>query len=360
MSEKIIKLPMYTLSGTPEEIGKQHGLFLKERIYKTIDFYKSAFKSSYKFDDYEEAVLKLAGYFKSAIGDFQNDYCLEIEAIADEISVDPLWIYALNSRSEIMNKFHFDDVIDPNECTALYFKKAKLIGQNWDWADDLENLAVITKINQEAQNKPNILMMTEPGIIGKIGFNSHGIGVVINFLHIDGYDPSSVPSHILLRAIMDSKNISEAKTLLTKYGIGRTSNFIVGDKFGSHFDIEYAGDEYFIFDEGEDIYLHTNHYLGKLINTDPIEYASSFARYERGLELISQVKDQSLDTFKRILLDKENTELPICRKFAPSVTKFLENTGTVCSIIMDLVHLKMHITRGNPIENDFEEIDLDA
>ena len=215
---------------------------------------------------------------------------------------------------------------------------------------------VLTKIKQE--NKPDILMMTEPGIIGKIGLNSAGLGVLLNFLHIDGFDPYGVPTHILLRAVLDSSSIQEAKELLLKHGKGRTSNIMVGDKLGNYFDIEYAGDEFFLFDQGEDTFVHTNHFLGKDINKDPVEYANSFARYERGLKLTSNLNNHSFESMKKILLDKGNNELPICRTYKPSISGFFKDTGTICSMIMDLENFSLHITKGNPFENPFEEIAL--
>ena len=188
-------LPLFTISGNNEELGKQIGTILGDRILQTLDFYKGVFKKE------EERIFKYASMFQSSIKSFSNDYAIEIETMADTIDVDPLWLYALNARSEIMNKF-------ANECTASYFKTTKLLGQNWDWAQELESLAVVLRMQQDS--KPDILQMTEPGIIGKIGFNSKGLGVCLNFLHLDGYDPLGVPTHVLLRAVLDFHTIDEA------------------------------------------------------------------------------------------------------------------------------------------------------
>ncbi len=34
------KFPLITLSGTPEEIGTQHGELLKDKIHSTVTWYK--------------------------------------------------------------------------------------------------------------------------------------------------------------------------------------------------------------------------------------------------------------------------------------------------------------------------------
>ena len=78
------------------------------------------------------------------------------------------------------------------ECTTLAFKNQRILGQNWDWESDIEELAVILDI--ETEDGHRILTMTEPGMIGKIGMNNHGVGVGLNFMTIDNYQPYGVPS----------------------------------------------------------------------------------------------------------------------------------------------------------------------
>ena len=67
-----------------------------------------------------------------------------------------------------------------NECTALCFQPTALLGQNWDWSSQLENLAVLLQIR--VSENMTIQMLTEPGIIGKIGMNSQGIAACLNIL----------------------------------------------------------------------------------------------------------------------------------------------------------------------------------
>lgn len=336
-------LPLFTISGNNEELGKQIGTILGDRILQTLDFYKGVFKKE------EERIFKYASMFQSSIKSFSNDYAIEIETMADTIDVDPLWLYALNARSEIMNKF-------ANECTASYFKTTKLLGQNWDWAQELESLAVVLRMKQDS--KPDILQMTEPGIIGKIGFNSKGLGVCLNFLHLDGYDPLGVPTHVLLRAVLDCHTIDEAKDLVQKHATGRTSNFLVGDQFGNYFDVEFAGDEHFLIEPKENQFVHTNHYLGRHITPETEEFASSYSRFRRGNDVVLNLKNPGLIEFKNLLLDKENSDLPICRNYKKPINDMLETTGTICSIVMDLEQKEMHITRGTPLKNPFEKISL--
>ena len=66
-------------------------------------------------------------------------------------------------------------------------------------------------------------MITEPGIIGKIGLNSSGLGVCLNILRINKR-LDGVPVHIVLRAVLDATNINDALDRAKASGQGKASN----------------------------------------------------------------------------------------------------------------------------------------
>ena len=45
---------------------------------------------------------------------------------------EPLWLYALNARTEI-TMLH-----NPQECTAIVLPKRGILGQNWDWTQTVK------------------------------------------------------------------------------------------------------------------------------------------------------------------------------------------------------------------------------
>ncbi len=338
---KSLKFPVVELEGDTREIGFKHGSILKDKIHLTVNWYKGIINRD------ENDIIRLSSHFKSVIKAFNPEYCEEIENIALGADIDSSWIYMLNSRSEIMNTLR-------NECTAAFFKKYSLLGQNWDWAETLENLGVILKIKRE--NKPEILMMSEPGIIGKIGMNASGLGVCLNFLD-SGKICKGVPIHIILRKILDSASLEEARQNIKNVLTGKSANILIGDKFGRIVNIEFADDEMFTTDHLEDAFLHTNHYLGNdNLNKDRKKLASSFARYIRASELISEFNSFSIANLKQLLLDQSNQDLPICRPYVADPD--LGNVGTICTILMDLQKSQLHITRGTPLQTPFTTINF--
>lgn len=327
------------LEGSYEEIGFQHGRILKQRIQRVIDFYGSVFNQK------EEEVFKKSVYYKKKISDFNSDYCVEIEALAKGAEVHPNWIYALNSRTEILS-------LDANECTAIYGKKHRILGQNWDWGRSLEDVTTVLEI-ANADKESRLLMLTEPGIIGKIGMNSWGIGVCLNILRINK-KLDGIPVHIVLRAILDSRNIQEAKQWIKKAGCGKSSNLLVGDGDGNVIAVEFAGDESFSLRTNEDYLIHTNHFLKKSINPDAGRHRNSYARLQDALQYAKSAQTLTREQIEKILSDRHNEEFPIFRTYVPHSD--VKEIGTIATIIMDLVSKKMYVRKGNSKDHPFEFI----
>ncbi len=329
-----MKFPETTISGTPDELGFAHGTALSSEIESTIDFYATIFgKSSVE-------IIDRAKHFRKVIFDYNPAFCDEIEAIAAGAKFkEPLWIYALNARSEILA---LDSPVNVNECTALYFQPTALLGQNWDWGRPLEDLVVLMQIKTSENH--TIQMLTEPGIIGKIGLNSHGIGTCLNILRIN-QPLNGVPIHIVLRSILESQTLENAKLAIQKSGYGKASNILCGDASGNFCDIEFAGDDKFNLPTQIPFMVHTNHFIGKSINPSDESFMNSYTRLRVANQKASTLKEFSIDEMKAILSDRSDPEYPILRAYQSD--NELREVGSVATIIMDLKSRKLHVRRGN-------------
>ena len=314
---------------------------MKERIHKTIDFYKRQFLIP------QADIFRIANDFRESTKGFREDLYLEIEAMARAAEADPLWIYALNGRTELLN-------LNPMECTTLAFRKQRLIGQNWDWDMDVEELAVILDIEKEDGHR--IITMTEPGMIGKIGMNNRGLGVCLNFMSIEDYRPYGIPLHVILRTILDSKTMEEALALIEPHLMGKVGNILMADGTGRVEDIEIGGDEFHSIPV-EDLFAHTNHFLTK-VDYDLQLFPNTLGRYRRAKELLQMIGNPSVQSMKDILKDSTDDEHPICRKPFSHPWLTDDTSITLTSIIMDLKNRQFHITRGNPFDNPFSIFDL--
>ncbi|MBT4891207.1 MAG: hypothetical protein HON65_16810, partial [Rhodospirillales bacterium] len=150
---------------------------------------------------------------------------------------------------------------------------------------------------------------------------------------------------IMLRGILDCRSIEEAQTLIANNDTGKSSNVLVADGLGNCFDTEFAGAESFTMAPVDGVFIHTNHYLGKPINSpdDPL-FNSSYARFGKAEDSANGGSDKSLESMLAILSDRTNSEYPIFRPYIPDIS--VKELGTVFTIAMDLSNREMHVRKG--------------
>ncbi|KAJ8112922.1 hypothetical protein OPT61_g4827 [Boeremia exigua] len=143
-------------TGTPYEIGLQHGRAASLQISRSISFYASLFAHNCSLSWPE--VLQHASLFADTARAKWPHLYEEMRGIAEGAGKEVLDIVAINVRTEI-NFGLFSD-----GCTALGWRtqNASWLAQNWD------------------PGKPTLVQVTEAGILGKIGFNSAGVGALFN------------------------------------------------------------------------------------------------------------------------------------------------------------------------------------
>jgi isopenicillin-N N-acyltransferase-like protein len=194
--------------GTPYEIGFAHGAGARAETAVSLATYKQMF-SEHNLNWEESRRCGLT--FEKAIRALDADLIDEMRGVADGAGLDYEDILAMNSRSEILSVT--TGASSDEGCTAIGVVSDRTDTnrmyhcQNWDWRASQEKALIILRIEQPG--KPSILMLTEGGIVGKIGLNSAGIAVTLNALSAPG-KATGVPVHILLRGILNSKTFLEA------------------------------------------------------------------------------------------------------------------------------------------------------
>lgn len=85
----------------------------------------------------------------------------------------------------------------------------------------------LINLNISQEGKPAISMITEAGIIGKIGLNSRGVGVCLNAIRAQGVDFQKLPCHLALRTCLESTSTEEAVVAIKKAGVASSSHLLV-------------------------------------------------------------------------------------------------------------------------------------
>ena len=270
--------------------------------------------------------------------------------ISQSANVPFLSILAINVRTEIAYGLFSDG------CTALAWKTAStsFLAQNWDWqqqqSENLIRLKILT-----STTKPDIDMITEAGIIGKIGLNSVGVGTCLNAIRAHGVDFNKLPCHLALRACLESRSRDEAAQTLHRTGVASACHILVADGTGgvglecTHGDIVDLPMQV----KSPKVVTHTNHFLRP--HSDVVEVNNlpdSPFRLQRINELVAGFEGEpGVEDVRGFLKDEENFPASINRGATGKST-----VATLFSVAMDLGKRRAKITIGRPTEGGEEVV----
>lgn len=327
----------------------------------------------------------------------------------DGAAVDLLDIVALNVRSEIVFGMFTDDNVGKNGgspldgCTSLgiQFSDAGVghrgegssyIAQNWDWQVGQRDNLIILHISSPSPASasytaglPDIAMVTEAGIIGKIGLNAAGVGVCQNAIRARGVDVASgrLPVHLAMRRVLESRSRKEAVNELKRTGVAGSVYLLIGDGGSSGTRESVSGVECTSMSVKEmqvttvlvgdskntaggpeasetvEILAHTNHLILKHAGVDePPWLEDSKLREQRIMELANTSSENGVSRLRvggggddisveeqlhDMLKDEDNYPMSINRHEVGEST-----FETLFTIVMNLTAKKALITFGRP------------
>ncbi|AST91020.1 MULTISPECIES: C45 family autoproteolytic acyltransferase/hydolase [Sutcliffiella] len=354
-----------TLSGSAYEIGKQHGLLGKEEILRSMETYEKLFYD-YQGIRWNEVKERAKIHIK-AIEKFDERLLEEIHGVAEGASMDFEDILALNARSEIALTGEAHSSFTDG-CTSIFtcspLSADTIIGQNWDWKAAQKNSLLLLKIERE--DRPNIVMVTEGGIIGKIGCNDHSIGVGLNALH-SKKKSDGVPIHLGLRSILDSRSLHEAMGKIQEGQMASAANFMIGYSEGENkglaFHVEVSPFGIAITNNETEYGVHTNHICSPEIKMNvgegnSLRYSDSEIRLRRAEQLIKYAVKNDIEineeTFKLWFSDTFNAPNSINHYINHQIPSH-RHIETVFSIIMNLTKKKLYISEGMPAHESYEQ-----
>jgi len=326
---------------TRSKIGYKHGTEAKLLVAKSISFYTDLFLKSTKLEWTE--VTQIAMDFEPNIRGKWPQYLEEMQGLSDGAGVGLADIIALNVRTEINFGLFTDG------CTALSWRTedASYLAQNWDWLEAQKSQIVLLNIEKKA--KPTMKFMSEAGIIGKIGLNSAGVGVMLNAIRAKGLDMTRMPVHLALRLILESTSKDEAITQLEKYGVASACHMLVADANGG-IGLEWSYKDLKKLDmNSTGQVFHSNHYLVEHAVKDAGMWVDSPFRVDRIEELASALQGvPSMKEIAAIFKDEQNAPAAICRKEEGD-----SHAATLFNIVMDLRAKHATVRMGRP--TDVEE-----
>jgi isopenicillin-N N-acyltransferase-like protein len=212
---------------------------------------------------------------------------------------------------------------------------------------------IITKITQA--DKPTIIQVTEAGIIGKIGFNSSGVGTLLNAIKVRGVDATRLPVHFGLRMALESSSVEEAVRKLESYGMASSAHILIADP-NTAIGLEFTKSTFaHCVPDSFGRVVHTNHLLLEHPGeTDIVWLKDSLDRVQTMAETVGKLdKEPSWEKVGRLFEDEQNSPSAICRLETKET-----GSGTLFNIVMDLKSKKAVVRLGRPTEVE-ERIELE-
>lgn len=371
--------PEITLSGTAYERGQHYGAQTAPLIRHSIASYARLF--AYRRGVDWAAICEQAGAFMPVLREHAPDLLEEMRGIADGSGESFAAILALNARTELLNvprtgtahpeydtamaRNRAASVPDHGECTTVAALPAAtggptILAQNWDWTGDQRAACVVLRIHQPGL--PDVLTLTEAGIVAKIGLNSAGVAVNLNILSSrnDGQHPG-VPVHVLLRLALHQRSAAAARAMIERSPAGASSCISLADAGGHVVAMEITPDGTAAIEPVDGILVHTNHCVATSTQAcetpiDPI--SSTVPRYSRAETLLrAEYGHIGTETVAAILRDHDGGVNAICRHPSAALHPS-DRVESVCGVILDVSARTMYLAPDIPCQSEFITLEI--
>jgi len=331
-------------AGTPYEIGRQHGAGAASKVHGSIAFYSGYFASMSGLS-WERARSIATSQFAPTIAAKWPAYLAEMRGLADGARVSLPDVLALNVRTEVaFGLMREDSPMDGCTTGAWRARGASWLAQNWDWSEPQRaNLVCLTV---RGCGVPALKMVTEAGIVGKIGMNERGVGCCLNAIRARGIDGERLPVHLALRMVLESSSAKEAEARLREVGVASACSIGIADSEEGGFALECSHKGFGKVERDQKGRMfHSNHWLIKQDGIEDIDHGDTLRRVVRIEELADKIQGEpSFEKLFEIFKDEQDYPGSICRSVGEGST-----SASLFNIIMELKSRRAMVTLGKPI-----------
>jgi isopenicillin-N N-acyltransferase-like protein len=264
-------------------------------------------------------------------------------------------IMILNCRTELLS------TTPMHECTSMAVLPPAsgevLLGQTWDWLEVMRGSAVVLRVRRE--DRPTVTMLVEAGQIGKMGYNSAGLGLCLNWMETD-YQRIGAPYLLIARALLDCAHLSQAIDVFSKYPRASSGNYLLAHVDGVAINIEATPDQFDFQEPERGILVHTNHFISPRFRASDRglrqEGGDSLVRRQHAANLLGREHGRITgDTLKAIQQDTAFGPAAICTP-APEHVPPLERWATLAGLVMNLTTQEHAISPGAGPESCYTPI----
>ncbi len=355
-----LAFPELRAAGAAGDLGLAHGRAFASQIEHNLGFYLRWLSQSGRVPS--ARLLEVARGFVPVIEEHFPAMVEEMGGIARGAGRTLAEIALINARTDVSAIVDADLAREKiPACTALALfgevdgKPVLALGQNWDWDPELAKAPVVLRL--EPDDGPALVTLTEAGMLAKIGFNQHRLGVCLNFLsHRTDAPPDrfGVPVHCLLRAVLACRSIEAAVNAVESSPRCASANFLLAEHEAdgpTALDLEITPDEVVTLRADATGLVHTNHFVDPLLaeGCTSGRGPSTMTRYASAQILSRIAAQREADPVARlqgVLVSREGLPYPISRDSGSDAS-----TATLAGIVMDLTRNRLILSAGPPHAN---------
>ncbi|MCC6750189.1 MAG: hypothetical protein IT371_21155 [Deltaproteobacteria bacterium] len=369
--------PELEAAGSPGTLGLAHGRAFGAAIGRSVAFYLRWLSTTAQTTPAE--VLRRAEGFGPLLAQRHPELLEEMDGIAKGAGRTRTEILMVNARTDLAvlarrkaPKAQSGEALPGRErsvwpgCTALALVEGKgasarlALGQNWDWRGDVKENLVLLRLRPAG--RPALVTFTEAGMVAKIGFNQHRLGVCLNFLSHRTDEPGGpfgVPVHCLLRLALSCRTLEEAQTLVTRAPRSASANLLLAQAAATGpvaADLELTPRSHARLPLREGVLVHANHYKDAPLAAGCTEQRnrSTLNRDQVATQLARELRAQLPDPTARlqqVLRSRGGAPYAVSKTPAPD-----SPSVTLAGIVMDLSRNELHLAAGAPHERPFVKV----
>jgi isopenicillin-N N-acyltransferase-like protein len=339
------------VSGDPERRGHAYGRAAAPEIAHNAMHYRGHLARSRGAgpDELARSMQRVA----EVMADGYADALVEVDAIAAGAGLAREDVLLVNARSEALQALGA-------ECTTAAVLPERsadghtLLAQNWDWLCGSAGGVVLLRSTDE--HGTTMVSLHEAGMLARGGFNSHGVGVVGNFL-ASPTDRSrlGVPLPVSGQRMLRAAGLAAVLDVIHEGRRTISTNYLVASAEGLAVDVETTPDtQHPLLPEGG-LLVHANHYrtpgivdIGVRTTTD------SLYRDWRLHQLLDAHELVGRSELQEALADTRGAPRSISR--LPSGDP---PDSTLASMVMDLDARELWVSDGPPSQRPYHHLRLD-
>ena len=277
----------------------------------------------------------------------------EMRGYADGAAVPLSDVLLFNCGDEVSNLLRHSD--DDDGCTAVVVGPARtggrvLAGQSKDGPSFQAESFVA--LRQRVSDRPAVLQLAYPGMLGLCGLSEIGTAVHGNEIHDCVGAADGLPVVVLKRLMWECATLDEVENWIARFGAAAAANFTVACADGSAACFEVRGSQYARIDMTDDLLTHSNHFISRDLQGREDESRIAAHRSRQRLERIQSIvsafnSDVSVRDLYTCFADRQGSPAAIWAEPTPH-----DDYRTNAVVIADLTALELHI-RLNPIGDQF-------